>query len=47
MGESVKEIDMGVREIENNAFDLLDLRCLLDIEWKYQESSLRIAVSHK
>lgn len=47
VGESVKEIDMGVREIENNAFDLLDLRCLLDTEWKYQESSLRIAISHK
>lgn len=30
VGESVEEIDMALRELENTAFDLLDLRCLLD-----------------
>lgn len=30
VGKFVKEIDRGVREIQNNAFDLLDLKCLLD-----------------
>lgn len=30
VGVSVKEIDMAVRKLENNAFDLLDLKCLLD-----------------
>lgn len=26
--ESVREMDMGVKEIKNNAFDQLNLRCL-------------------